>query len=286
MFAVRQWQFPFQLLCIMGFLFLSACSHLFYYPAQETFYTPEQAQLKSEDVTFQDEAGNSLHGWWFPAATKQAKGTFVFFHGNAENMTTHFMSLKWLPELGYNYFIFDYPGYGTSTGSPSPESTVLSGRAALRWVHANKDTQPLIVYGNSLGGIVALRATLDLKNEIPIRAFIADDTFSSYQRVARIKVAQNWLTWILQPLAYVVLSDRWAPQNVADLSPIPLLVIHGDSDHTVETKNGELLFSEAAEPKTFWLKKDGLHGDTFWRYDFQYRTKVLEWLVQVSQKKN
>ena len=278
MFAVRQFRFFF----IFATLFLSGCSHLFYYPKEQQFYHPSQVQMEFEDVSFKDQAGNNLTGWWFPAKTKQPKGTFVFFHGNAENMTTHFLSMRWLPEQGYNYFIFDYPGYGKSTGVPSPQSTVESGHAALRWVHQNKDPNPLIIYGNSLGGVISMRALLDLKKEIPVRAMIADDTFSSYQRVARIKLSKSFLTWILQPLVYVLLSDYYAPQKIADISPIPMLIIHGDKDTTVETENGEILFREAAEPKEFWLKKDGVHGDTFWRHDFIYRTKVLEWLERVS----
>lgn len=282
MFAVRHVHLIF-LPCF--WLLFTGCSHLLYYPMQGHRYTPDQVQLKYEEVQFNDESGNSISGWWIPASTEEVKGTFIFFHGNAENMSTHFMSLKWLPEQGYNYFIFDYPGYGKSTGTPSPYSTLKSGQAALQWVHKNKDPNPLIIYGNSLGGIVALRTALDLKKEIPILAFIADDTFSSYHRVARIKLSKHWLTWLFQPLAYVVLSDKWAPDPVSDLSPIPLLVIHGDSDNTVETVNGEKLFAEAAQPKEFWLKKDGHHGDTFWRHNFIYRTKVLEWIRSVSQTK-
>ncbi|MFN8944115.1 MAG: alpha/beta hydrolase [Pseudobdellovibrionaceae bacterium] len=279
MFAVRHLRF----LLILSCFFFWGCSHLLYYPMKGNRYTPEQVQLTFEDVIFKDSLGNNLNGWWFPAKTKVVKGTFVFFHGNAENISTHFLSLKWLPEQGYNYFIFDYPGYGKSKGVPTPESTVMAGHAALKWVNQNKYSEPLIIYGNSLGGIVALRTVLDLKKEIPILAFIADDTFSSYHRVARIKLSTHWLTWIFQPLAYVVLSDKWAPKKIADISPIPILVIHGDSDRTVETANGKKLFQEAAEPKEFWLKTKGVHGDTFWGYDFIYRTKVLEWLARVSR---
>jgi fermentation-respiration switch protein FrsA (DUF1100 family) len=271
MFAVCHVRF---FLMISLIFFTTGCSHLLYYPMQGHRHNPGQVQLKYEDIQFSDESGNSLSGWWIPASTKEVKGTFIFFHGNAENMSTHFLSMKWLPEQGYNYFIFDYPGYGKST----------SGHAAIKWVHKNKDSNPLIIYGNSLGGIVALRAAIDLKKDVPILAFIADDTFSSYRRVARVKLSRHWLTWLFQPLAYVVLSDKWAP-DPKDLSPIPLLVIHGDSDNTVETVNGKKLFAEAAEPKEFWLKKDGVHGDTFWRHNFIYRTKVLDWIRSVSQNK-
>ncbi len=278
MFAVRQFRF----LLLLSSLFMSGCSHLLYYPQKQQFYHPSQVQLDFEDISFTDAAGRQLSGWWFPARTQVTKGTFVFFHGNAENMSTHFLALKWLPEQGYNYFIFDYPGYGRSTGEPTPKSTVESGHAAIRWIHKNKDPRPLIIYGNSLGGIISMRSLIDLKKEIPIRAMIADDTFSSYQRVARIKLSKNFVTWIFQPLAYLVLSDSYAPKKVSDISPIPLLIIHGDKDITVEPENGEILFKEAAEPKEYWVKKDGVHGDTFWRHDFIYRTKVLEWLERVS----
>jgi hypothetical protein len=263
------------------FLSLAACSSLLYYPKKEFLYNPKQFHLDPEIVTFQNKNGQKIQGWWFNSNTKPAKGTFVFFHGNAENISSHFIALSWLPAEGYNYFIFDYPGYGNSEGEPTPYANVITGQAALRWVHQTKDSSPLIVYGQSMGGIIAMRAAFEEKGKIPMKAVIADGTFSSFQRIGRKKLAQHWLTWLFQPLSYLVLSDEWAPE-VDKLSPLPLIVMHGKLDPVVEFEHGERIYADAKEPKAFIEVPQGHHGDLFWVADQKYRQVLLNELEKIK----
>jgi alpha-beta hydrolase superfamily lysophospholipase len=260
---------------------LMACSSLMYYPRKDLIVDPAKYNLSREDVYFTNSENQKIHAWWFASKQKPAKGTWIFFHGNAENISTHFLALSWLPEAGYNYLIWDYPGYGESEGEPDPYHNVISGNAALEWVHQNKDPNPLIVYGQSMGGIVAMRTVIEMKDKIPIRIMIADGTFSSFQRIARKKLAQHWLTWLAQPLAYVTLSDRWAP-DVDRISPVPLLVLHGDQDHVIEPEHGERIFADAKEPKGFIRVPDGSHGNLFWVADRKYRVPILDEMEKLA----
>lgn len=264
-------------------LLASGCSHLLYYPTQHQHYDPKKFKLNPKDVWFKSEKGDDLHAWYFESKQKPSKGTIVFFHGNAQNLSSHFANLIWLPEQGYSYFIFDYPGFGQSPGKPNPENTVLAGKAAIRWVYENLDKRP-IVLGSSLGGAIAQRAVLDLKNEIPFRALVLDSTFNSYQSIARKKLSSSWVTWAFQPFVYVLLSDRWTADedDLKKLSPIPVLVVHGDQDTIVEPEFGEEIFEYLAQPKEFWKINGGLHTDVFWIRDGEYRTPFLEWLKKTN----
>lgn len=263
----------------LGFLalFLVSCSSLLYYPEKRQFYDPKRFKIQYEDVFFQNREKEKIHGWWFDSKTKPAKGTFVYFHGNAENLSSHFISMAWLPDNGYNLFIFDYPGYGRSEGEPSPAGNVDTGREAVRWVHENKDNTPLIIYGQSMGGIAALRVAQELKDQIPMKAVIVDGTFSSFQRIARKKLAQHWLTWLAQPLAYILIWDTWAP-DVEKISPVPLIILHGQKDRIVEFEHGLRIAEDAKNPKTFIPVPNGSHGDLFWVDQGKYREAVLDLL--------
>lgn len=263
-------------------MLLTSCSSLMYYPQKQQIYDPARFNLEPEEVYFNNKAGQKLHGWWFQAKSKSPKGTWVFFHGNAENLTSHFASLSWLPDSGYNYFIFDYPGYGQSEGNPDPYHNVISGNAALEWVHQNKDTTPVIVYGQSMGGIIAMQSVVEMKNKIPVQIVIADGSFSSFQRIARKKLSQHALTWLLQPFVYILLSDRWAP-DVDKISPIPLLVIHGEKDKVIEIEHGKRIFKDAKEPKSFLSFQDGAHGDLFWVSNKAHRKTVLDQIEAMSK---
>jgi fermentation-respiration switch protein FrsA (DUF1100 family) len=256
------------------------CTSVFYYPrvANTKFYDPAKFNLFPKDVEITNSEGQGVHGWWFAAATQPAKGTIIFFHGNAENVTTHFLTLAWMPEEGYNYLVWDYPGYGVSQGEPSPRANVDSATAILRWAHQNMDDRPLIIYGQSLGGNIALRAALDLKDQIPFKAVIVDGTFRSYRSIARQKASESWVTWLLQPVAWLIMSDAYAPEHLERLAPVPLLVIHGQQDPVVAPRFGDEIFSLAVQPKQQWKIAEGLHNDTFWRHDKVYRKKLVEYL--------
>lgn len=253
-----------------------------YYPSRDLFLEPEKMGLQYENIFFENQDRQKLHAWWFDAQInfpkRPAKGTIVFFHGNAQNLTAHFAMLAWVVEKGYNLFIFDYPGYGLSEGSPDPYHCLISGTAALAWVHSHKDKGPLIVYGHSVGGPTALRAVIDKKNEIPIRAVIADSTFISFQAMGRNKLSLHWLTWLFQPLAYLLLSDSDAAKDVAQISPIPTLVIHGQIDSVVEPEFGNDLFMKLRAPKEIWEVPQGQHGDVYWGHNLIYRNRLTEWL--------
>ncbi len=276
------------LLISISCVFLFGCSSLLYYPQKQQLMNPLRWGLEPEDVFFTNQDGLRLHGWWFAAQTiqgerKTALGTVVFFHGNGENLSSHFAMLAWLPAAGYNYFIFDYPGYGLSDGEPSPEKNVQSGVQALLWVTKNKDSRPLIVYGHSIGGVTALRSVEEVISSdgvtadlVPIAGVIAEGTFLSYQSIAREKMSENWVTWLLQPLAYVLLSDKYAPKHVEKISPRHLLVIHGTTDPVIPFAFGQEIYQQAADPKNFVKVDGGHHGDLYLVDEHKYRQIVLD----------
>jgi len=274
----------FLVICVMVF---SGCSSMLYYPTSEVYVRTEALKPPPQEIRFSSEDGTELHGWLFRASTeKPAKGTIIHFHGNAQNLTAHFLFLYWIVNEGYDYFIFDYRGYGKSAGRPSPKGTVQDGRAALRWIAKNspKD-QPLIIFGQSLGGAIALRVAGELRDEIGYRGVIVDSTFHSYREAARKVLSQSALTWLFQPLAYLVLSDRWSPkEHIAKISPRPLLVIHGTRDRTVAYSLGERVFELAREPKEFWRVEGGGHTSLLAGFDRSERQRFVAAIEKIVHK--
>jgi fermentation-respiration switch protein FrsA (DUF1100 family) len=267
-------------------LFLSACSSLLYYPTHSLHFPPARFGLEPEEVRFRAADGTPLFGWLFRhtegAPKEQPKGAILFYHGNGENLSSHYVSLIWALKKGYDFFIFDYRGYGRSEGFPSPAGTVADGEAALRWLRARYAKTPLVIYGQSLGGAVALRNAIDLKDELHVRAVVIDSSFASYQRVARRALAKSVLTWPLQWLPWLVLSDRFAPDGeIGKIAPVPLLVMHAESDETVPFRCGEEIFAQANPPKDFWKIPGGGHTDAFLRHGDEYQKKLLTWLGTV-----
>jgi uncharacterized protein len=266
---------------------LTSCSSLLYYPSKEELVYRNRMPIKPEDVYFPSEDGAKLHAWYFHSTVADTSDyTILMFHGNAQNLTTHFFTLFTAPSQGYDYLIFDYHGYGESEGKPSPLATVEDGRAALRWLAKKQPGKPIVVFGQSLGGAVALRTVLDMKNEVPVKLVVVDSTFASYRSAGRSVLAHSWITWLFQPLGWLLLSDKEAPEDdLGKLAPTPLIVIHGTKDQTIDFALGQKLYSEASEPKEFWEVPGGRHTDFMFVENGKYATRFYETLEKYCPRK-
>ncbi len=248
---------------------LTSCSGLLYYPTDYRYVDVQILKYQPQEVFFHEnkDKHERLMGWYFKGARKvkgAPRALFVFFHGNGQNMSSHFSSLFWVLNEGYDFFIFDYPGYGGSWGKPTPKSTAESGLMAIEYARQQWPKVPLVVFGQSLGGAVSLRSVLDLKDRSRICAQVVESTFDSYKKVGRAAMSSSWMTWLFQPLAYVLLSDEYAPTGkIEQISPIPLLVVHRKEDSTVPFYLGQQIFEQAKEPKRFLELPGAGHIDAF-----------------------
>ena len=260
---------------------LLGCNGVFFIPYRAHVQTPKQLGLAYEDMYFQAGDGTLLHAWFLPAESK-VLGTILFLHGNAENISTHIMSVRWLPARGFNVFLLDYRGYGASGGAASLSGVQDDMDAALRILLARKDVDPdrVVVFGQSLGGAIAIYNVAHSPYRQHIRALVVESAFASYRQITREKLADFWLTWPLQwPLSWTV-SDEYSPSAaVAGVSPIPLLIIHGDRDPIVPPQHGQRLYDLAREPKQLWVIPGGGHIQAF--QSQIYRDRFVAYLMEV-----
>ncbi len=253
---------------------------LFYLPTRDEPSTPAAWHLPYESVTFPSTDSIRLHGWFIPGKGKTAqssKPTVVFSHGNAGSISYHLGFCAWLAEAGYNVLIYDYRGFGKSTGTVDRRGMIDDVKSAFRYVQQRQDIDPdrIISFGHSLGGAQSITALAEtpVKN---LRAIVVDGAFASYQAMARIVGGQ---------LGESLVSDELAPKDfIKQLSPVPLLVIHGTQDEVVPVAQGRQLFEIAGEPKTLFEVKGGHHGSSLTVNHDAYRKKMLAWLGDVMKK--
>ncbi len=275
------------LLCLLN----SSCNHLFYYPNKEVLYPPENLKITYEAKTFTSLDGTQLTAWYFPSPHKKPKGTIIQFHGNAENMTSHYLSLVWLTKEGFDLFTFDYRGYGKSEGEPNPKGTVEDGIAAIREVlkiHGTKKNKNKVViaWGQSLGGAILQRSiedlTADEKQQLDL--IILDSTFSSYKTVAASALRKSAITWLISPLAYVLVSNAAGAHKFYTEIKTPTLIVHDELDQAVPFSNGEDLDTKIENPnKTFWHPRLGGHIRTFAADRPEWRQKLLQFLESTKR---
>ena len=252
-----------QFLLVVPLLVLSSCGGLFYHPDNHVYVDIKKLDIQPQQIELKTTDGKKFYGWYFKASDKP-KGKILFFHGNAQNRTSHFFSLNWILKNNYDYFIFDYPGYGESEGSPDQFSTTDSGTKALEWLNKQGPETPLIIYGQSLGGNIALYTATKNKALAKPCLIAVDSTFKSYRKVAQRVLARHWLTWPVQGLSYLLVSDSYsAEDHIGEISPIPFLIFHSPGDPVVDFESGHEIFEAAGEPKKFYTVPGAGHTLAF-----------------------
>lgn len=235
---------------------LCGCSGLVYHPDDVVYGKPGAHGVGAEEVWFPSGDGTRLHGWFFKPARKP-RGTVIQLHGNAANVTAHAGLVAWLTIEGFQVLSFDYRGYGRSEGSPTREGVQQDALAALAYVRARGDVDPerLLVYGQSLGGAVAVAALAEDRRGV--RGLALEGTFDDYVQMGNEVLGGTPLTW---PLAWLLMSDDHAPVDaVGALAGLPLLVIHSVRDEVVPYARGRALFEAAPRPKYMLTLRGGKH---------------------------
>jgi fermentation-respiration switch protein FrsA (DUF1100 family) len=236
----------------LGFmLVLLALENWFIYrpvTAAQSWVEPTDPAIR--DVYFDTPTGDRIHGWWRPRPG--ANRAMIYCHGNAGNLSHRGGGLaRWADTLDSSVLIFDYPGYGRSTGSPSEASLYAAGEAAWTWVTTDQGIAPenIILVGASLGGTVAT----ELAVHRTCRALVLIKAFMSVPDMAQARYP-----WV--PARYFV---RHRFDNISKLPQIhrPVFVVHGTADRVVPFSQGERLFAAANDPKEFFPILDNDHND-------------------------
>ncbi len=253
---------------------------LYAHPAKTAPY------YKTADITFESSDKTPLHAWHLPARTSSPRGTILQFHGNAENLSSHWTYLAWLVDEGFDLVIFDYRGYGQSGGEAFPEGAVQDGVAALamaRKIQIERKSPRLIAVGQSLGGNILL-AALEWQSHHQTSAvvipdgLILDSTFASYKSVAKQKAGF---------LGRLLVSDRYAPtKEFLQKLTIPKIILHDRTDPIVDSWNGQALFEGLAPPKELWLTDMGRHVGATLKDQPRRRTELIDWIIARSAVKN
>ncbi len=266
------------LLAIYGALaiLLFAFQHkLLYIPWRKVEATPADLYLPFEDVQIETPDGMKLSAWYIPAENSDC--TVLFCHGNAGNISHRLDTLALFYELGINCLIFDYRGYGQSTGKTTEEGTILDTLAAFQWLSDQKDLPPesIILFGRSLGGAVAAQAAANLP-QTPPAGLVVESAFTSF-----VDIGSHYYPWLpVRWFARYSYNTLKAIQNV----PCPVVVIHSPDDEIIPYEMGCRLYEAAPAPKRFFQLK-GSHNEGFFVHLDLYRSIWLETISFIAEQR-
>jgi fermentation-respiration switch protein FrsA (DUF1100 family) len=185
--------------------------------------------------------------WYVPPRGENP--VVIYFHGNGEIIASRAARYRRLSANGTGIVVLSYRGYMGSTGSPTEEGLLQDAEAAYRFVTLHWPSNPLVLWGHSLGTGVAV----GLAARHSVARLILEAPFSSTVDVAALRLPIVPVRWLMR--------DQFRSDERIEKVQAPLLIMHGDQDWVIPIRLGERLFALAHEPKRFVRIAGGNHDD-------------------------
>jgi abhydrolase domain-containing protein 17 len=223
------------------------------YPAPPPSYGP----LK-EKHRFPAADGTLLTSLWLPPPPGGL--TFLFFHGNGEDLGSIQDFLRELHACGFGIMAIDYRGYGETPGKPTERLLLADGLVAYdTLIHQQKImSSSIIPFGRSLGGGIAAYVAA----ERAVGGLILESTY-----ISTFKVMFPFL-WFP--------NDQYTTRKRLPQIQCPVLIIHGTEDEVIPFWHGEKLYALAREPKRALWVEGGHHADLFYAAGPRYRETLQD----------
>lgn len=222
---------------------------LLYFPERATLPPASSVIPGAVDARIRTEGGHEL-GAWFVHGDGSGIAVLVM-NGNAGHRGYRASLARALASRGLAVLLYDHPGYGDSTGSPSEGALLDAARAAAAHLASREGVDParLVYFGESLGNgpAVALAA------ERPPLALVLRSPFASVAEMARVH-------YPLLPLGPLVLDRYEVRKRIASVRT-PTLVIAGERDSIVPFEQSRRVHDAAAGPKRLVVIAGADHND-------------------------
>ncbi|RAK99657.1 alpha/beta hydrolase [Aspergillus ibericus CBS 121593] len=224
---------------------------------------PQQFGLTDyEDLQIPTPDGESLHGLFIrPKRKRTAEDvTVLMFHGNAGNIGHRIPIAKVLQDiLGCNVLMLEYRGYGLSTGTPDEAGLKVDAQTGLDYIRQRAETKDskIVVYGQSLGGAVAINLVASNQENGAIAGLILENTFLSIRKL---------IPTVFPPARYLArfCHQYWTSEDVLPkITQVPILFLSGLRDEIVPPSNMTQLFAVCASERKIWRTlPNGGHNDS------------------------
>ncbi|KAF8699469.1 hypothetical protein AX14_000929 [Amanita brunnescens Koide BX004] len=197
-------------------------------------WSPEMHSIPYENVELTTSDGIKLRCFFLNIdKDKRVRATIIMFLGNGMEIggITELRIARRFYKMRCNVLMVSYRGYGLSDGSPTERGLRRDAQAALDFVLSQPRlaVSPVVVYGLSLGGGVAIDLTS--RNPTKISALIIENTFTSLPDIVH--------GWPIIGMISFLCHQRWnSAAKIVRIPPtLPILMISGRRDEVVPPKH-------------------------------------------------
>jgi alpha-beta hydrolase superfamily lysophospholipase len=172
-----------------------------------------------EEITITGPEGNKIDVLLFKH--RNPKGVVLYFKGNTKSIKGWSKFRADFVDAGYDFVIFDYPGYGKSTGHHNQKEIFADTQEVYSYVKNRYGEDKIVIYGRSMGsGFAAFVA-----HQNNPRLLILDSPYTSTESLFRYYtriVPVHFLLRLQVPVDVYLAGTR-----------CPVHLIHGTDDKII-----------------------------------------------------
>lgn len=172
-------------------------------------------------------------------------------------------------EMGVSSLVFNYSGYGESSGAITAAHCEEDAIAAYRAL-VDRGHRSIVLLGYSLGTGISCAAA----SHIDVGGLVLCEAFSTFREGAMAIGCPQWLTHTV--------PDVWdTAVRICDLR-VPVLVVHSDADELFPMTMAERI-AEACRPRCDMIVVNGfVHDAPIYTASPVYWQPILDWIKQRS----
>lgn len=233
-----------------------------FFPSRKHHWKPD---ISYENVTLRADECERIHAWYFNDFP--GNDTVLYCHGNSLNISDRSYIIDICHKLKLNLFIFDYRGFGKSTGRPSKHNLRRDGEIAYHHLTKDRKIKPkkIIIWGESLGGIPAIWTA----SKYPCKALILLCTFSglddaiTYYFEPGVKQSLAYTYANMASVRYDIMPNRKYIRNVK----CPTVILHSKSDDIIPYECAKILYKNISHQNKRLITIKGGHSSPIIRKD-------------------
>lgn len=228
---------------------------LIFYPRRHQGAIRETKDTYSLSITINKDI--NIVGRFYRTNEYKLAPTILFFHGNGEIATDYDFIGPTYQQMGINFFVADYRGYGQSDGHPSFSSMIADAHVIYqsfrKYLSENNFLGSVSVMGRSLGSASAIEIAAHYQSQLA--CLIIESGFAStYNLLRRLGIPSS----LLLPEKEEAASTLPLTKKVK----IPTLFIHGENDMIIPLEDGIALHKNvASENKNILIVPGAGHND-------------------------
>ena len=240
------------------------------WPAEKT---PEDFGREYEEVSTTSPDGLRLTGWYLPG---ENGATVMIQHGSPGGRQDGLYEAALLNEAGYSVLLGSFRAHDDCEGE-----IITFGYYEIQDIEAwhayllgrdEVDPERIGLFGESMGGgtsllygatdpgvqVIATASAFGLTQEV-VESFIASEQPDLPTPLVPL-LARMIVTWF-ERIGELDTEALDTQAVIADISPVPVLIIHGGNDEKIGPNIGRQLYEDAAEPKELLLIEEAGHVD-------------------------